>query len=135
MDPKKPADLDPKLKEIYDRVMGTNVPQTTSSPEPPPAISSELPISSIEQPIQQPTAPTPPPIDATGAITSTHPEQIKQEIVKIDSKTEENKTTKQNNSQVLPVFFVIGGIIFLVFYTIFWFKYFNVPIPFLGSFF
>lgn len=122
MDPKKPADLDPKLKEIYDRVMGTNVPQQASSlPQPPPVVSNE--------------PPTPPPIDATGAVTSIHPEEIKQEVVKIDSPSQENKTTKQNKSQVLPVFFVIGGIIFFIFYAIFWFKYFNVSIPFLGSFF
>lgn len=135
MDPKKPADLDPKLKEIYDRVMGTNVPQQASVPQSPPTAGNEPPLQSIEQPVQQTAAPIPQPVDATGAITSTHPEQIKQEIVKIDSKSEENKTTKQNKSQVLPVFFAIGGIIFFVSYIIFWFKYFNVPIPFLGSFF
>lgn len=135
MDPKKPADLDPKLKEIYDRVMGTNVPQQASSAQPPPITCDEPPPQNIEQPTQQVAAPIMPPTDATGAITSTHPEQIKQEVIKIDSQSEENKTTKQNKSQVLPVFFAIGGIVFLVFYVIFWFKYFNVPIPFLGSFF
>jgi len=53
MDPKKTAQLDPKLKEIYDRVMGTSVNNGTAQQQP------QQPIP--PQPVQAPKEPPAPP--------------------------------------------------------------------------
>ncbi len=50
MDPKTPAHLDPKLKEVYDRVMGTPLTSaSTGSPNPPPPPSAS-PLPDATQP-------------------------------------------------------------------------------------
>jgi hypothetical protein len=38
---------------------------------------------------------------------------------------------KKQSSGVSPVLYVLGGIIFLVAYTIFWLKFFKISVPFL----
>lgn len=54
MDPKS-SQLDPKFKEIYERVMGTGQPSTPSPSQPPKAPDSTPPPPPIPQPMQ--TAP------------------------------------------------------------------------------
>ncbi len=69
MDPKAPSNLDPKLKEVYDRVMGTPTstptpPAITPNPSQPAApTNSSLPNATLASPTPLSTSPTlPPPV-------------------------------------------------------------------------
>ncbi|MCL5970526.1 MAG: hypothetical protein M1450_03435 [Patescibacteria group bacterium] len=118
MDPKKQlTNLDPKLKETYDRVMGMNL---SSSPQPPPP-----------QPTQPAEVPKPPPApkqpsSAVGVVTSIHTEEMKQMV-----NPQSTAVLKPGLSPTAYLALVVGGLIFFVIYTILWLKHFNVPIPFL----
>lgn len=54
MDPKNFAKLDPKLRETYERVMGTSIPQKPSVPPPPP---TTVPSSTAAHTATAPAAP------------------------------------------------------------------------------
>lgn len=55
MDPKAASSLDPKLKEVYDRVMGTSATPSKSSP----LATNPTPASPLPQPPKMPTPATP----------------------------------------------------------------------------
>lgn len=130
---KQQQNLDPKLKEIYERVMGTNVasappPQTQAVPQAPAPITAPVaqaaplptttPTPVVSPPPAQPAAPAP-------AANQTHVQQ----------KTAKGTTTfvaQQGSSSktVLPILYLIGGIIFLLVYTIFWMRVFGIPVPY-----
>lgn len=59
MDPKNTSALDPKLKEIYDRVMGTNLPPTPQAPQ-----SLKPEVSPAVAPTQQSNTPVKPTVSA-----------------------------------------------------------------------
>lgn len=70
MDPQKLSQLDPKLREAYQRVMGTPIPTPQTAPQaapvqtqtPPPPIEPTIPTPAIPDPIPAPTTiPTPEP--------------------------------------------------------------------------
>lgn len=111
MDKKLPQNLDPKLKEVYNRVMGF-----TPAQAPPPSYPAP----------QRPTVPQ------TTVVTSNPPpalpiSQTPTFVANTDSKT---------NQSVSPKILVVLAVIFFVVYMIFWVKFFNVnlpiPIPFLN---
>src|SRR3989344_5834990 len=61
MDPKK-QDLNPELKEIYNRVMNTQVKQPTQETQTPSVGQPPSPPTPTPQPVGQPQAPAPPPM-------------------------------------------------------------------------
>ena len=104
--------LDPKLKETYERVMGTsslpNVPQ--------PIIQKQVVQSQPLQPQPSPfTKPQPTPFQTQPA--QTQPIQGPQ-----------TKSLKKRN-KMLPILLVLAGIAFLIGYTIIWVKIFNLNLP------
>lgn len=109
MDPKSLSAIDPKLKETYERVMGTSVPQaqqaapenTPVTPAPPVADVPEPPFPSNNSPFMSSSAPLPNPA-----------------------------TMNQNASPMLKIAYIVGGVIFFIVYTIFWIKIFNLPFIF-----
>ena len=114
MDNKKQTDLNPQLKAIYERVMATKISvpsgnQAESKPAKDHAPQVTSPHEKQEQPpIQEVNLPT----------TSSHTANA---VVKaIDPKK------KHVSSMVL----VTAVIIFFLAYTIFWFRFFNVKLPF-----
>lgn len=110
MDPQKPADLDPKLKEVYERVMGT-APQTLQ------AAQTTAPQPQTIQPITPPQAPMPAaPIDSP-----------KSPVTAFVA-----KPSQQGLGFPLPLpLLILFMILFFLGYALFWIKFFKVNLPFL----
>ena len=122
MDPQATAHLDPKLKEAYDRVMATAVPQPSPA-SPPPLQPQAEPASPSTSPIQGGPVSTqtidPQPLPSSAPIASAKPASA---FVAVATKPK---------TKILPVLFVVGGLIFFVVYAVFWVKFFNLKLPFL----
>ena len=141
MDPQKLSQLDPKLREAYQRVMGTPIPEPEPTPtptstiqEPPTAPQTE---SSMPQPKSVPTpeAPMPqqPPAQAANFV------QMNSEVAATPSSTNfatpapqaQTITLKKKNGIMVPILFGIAGLIFIAVYTLFWTELFGLKVPFL----
>lgn len=132
------AKLDPKLKEAYDRVMGTDVPPPThaespvqtapsaadQTPSPTEAKSSFVVTDTPSTPSpQSPAAVTPlPPIQA--------PLRRNSETIQMNYQLHPKKVAQ--NKKVPTPFIIAIVIIFFVIYTFAWVKIFNISVPFLG---
>lgn len=106
MDPKT-ANLDPKLKEVYDRVMGVannNHPVNAAPPPPPPSAV----------PSQQPKE--------TTLVADHEPVKTPSAFVA--------KPAKSNGGIPMSVI-VLLLVVFLSLYTFFWLRIFNISLPFL----
>lgn len=102
------SQLDPKLKETYDRVMGFKVSGTQTQQ---PAPAGQSPLGGAQpQPLQpvQPAAPAPEP-----TIVNVAPETV-------------IKANQPGKKGLSPVVFAVLGLIFLAAYTFLWLKVFNV---------
>ncbi len=66
MDPKQLSNLDPKLRETYERIMGTSVPTLTGQPAPTTTSTQPLPAQEAPKPIEpgaeKPLQPNNPPL-------------------------------------------------------------------------
>jgi hypothetical protein len=165
MDPKSSAQLDPKLQEAYNRVMGTPTgPATPTDPAAPAANPTPAPTDQIG-PIMPNVTPdptaltTPPTVDPTVSSTPTGPEPtpitpadptlptptITPEPVQpvIETPTQPTMTTVENTAshafvakkgmKISPVILIVGGIVFLLVYTLVWVKVFNLSVPFINQ--
>lgn len=129
MDPKKVSDLDPKLKEVYERVMGTNV---SSSKAPAPQSPSKTSESTgaptgasprIEQQVEEAPKPQPAPRPAAANVqVFTAKGGVKQ--------TETDGEKKKGGSPVLTIVLVLAGVLFFAIYALFWLRFFNAELPF-----
>lgn len=144
MDPNATTNLDPKLKDMYNRVMSTPVPPPVtpvpSTPPPPPPAPT------------QPAAPVTPPPPETPMPTQATPQPEAQPSTPIQSgPTTEMQATipipvtpkpvsaaivgggsaKSKNMKLIPILLGFGAIIFFGIYTVFWVKFFNLSVPFL----
>lgn len=167
MDPQKLSQLDPKLREAYQRVMGTPIPQ----PQVPPA-QAQIPQpdpTPAPQPQPEPTTPpqTPPQQQepffipqpetppaggpqpqATTQQASSNFTQMNSEVAAAPIEPQTQNANFSNfatppampqaqtmaikkKSGIMPVLYVIVGVVFLVVYTLFWTKIFNFQLPFL----
>lgn len=163
MDPKKAAQLDPKLQEAYDRVMGvaTNPAQPAASPAPVAPAASPSPIMPTQsQSPAMPVSPVDPMISgATPSVTPTispQPDTASQPMPVIPadpttpnaspavtapampaqdplpgSPAKPHAFVAKKGMKVSPVILAVGGIAFLVVYTLIWVKVFNLQLPFL----
>jgi hypothetical protein len=120
MNPKTINDLDPKLKETYERVMGTSFgPQApTSTSQPAQAtIAVEQPV--VPQP--QKSAPEMVPSPQSTKPAASVPEMtIPSTSVFIQNAT---KTQKKSSKRLL---FIVGGVIFFIAYIVVWAKIFGL---------
>lgn len=109
MDPKKLTHLDPKLKEVYERVMGTTVAAPSAQAQPVPAPSAKPSASTAAAP-SQPAEPAVMP-QVTNPVMATPP------------------MMKKNG---LPPAVIIGILIvvFFALYAVFWMWIFKLPLPF-----
>lgn len=110
MDLKKHPNLDPKLKETYDRIMGTSV--GVKPPVHTPAPDHETPheaphLSHIAYHADGTKKATPAPQPHTAP-------------------THAQPTVVSHDSLLLPLLLGIGGVIFFVAYSIFWMRYFGL---------
>lgn len=160
MDPQKLSQLDPKLRDAYQRVMGTPIPQpqtaATQTQTPPPAPTiQEPPVPQPQLPPQptvsqpQPAIPQPevPPVGGPTPQSSvplspaqtSNSTQMNSEVPSVQ--TSANFSTPPiPQTQTIPQekknhpMSILIGIVILVFiavYTLFWTKIFNFKLPFL----
>lgn len=149
MDPKTMPNLDPKLRETYERVMGTtlkpssvdktrdNQKPTAPQTSPTASLSAGGTPGAVHKPESVSAAAiaqmggtaheaTPPvkPVENTSHSTTT---------VRLDATNEEAthpaKDVKKKG-KISPVFFIIGGVVFFVVYGLFWAKVLHLPLPF-----
>lgn len=145
MDPKQNAQLDPKLKEAYDRVMGTATPTTTPPPvdsmatgpaSAPSPVSATPVVSPTVSPATPTTAPTPEPALPVAPVVMPH----STETVRIGGNTPievQHTTTGTTHNEtkkgISPIIIILGAIVFLLVYSLFWIKFLNVPIPYINQ--
>lgn len=152
MDPKNLSGLDPKLREAYERVMGTSVPPATNgNPNPNVVGTNPLPAASSQEnhnnepvlpqnhpipaapPAHEETSPAPvaspsvqmPPIDSAPAATQT----VNYGFTKPDVSAQPQKA--ERTSKISPIIIGVLVVVFLTSYTILWVKVFGVKLPFL----
>ncbi|MCL5746935.1 MAG: hypothetical protein M1277_01460 [Patescibacteria group bacterium] len=118
MNPKTPQDLDPKLKEAYDRVMGANVdngsapaqgPQVVPPPQPMTPPTASAPVN--QAPPFSPTAETPP-INVSASPYTVPDLQPAQPAKK--------------KSKISPAIFLVVGLAFFAVYAVVWAKIFGL---------
>ncbi len=125
MNPKDVNNLDPKLKETYDRVMGTSFgTNPTAAPTPAPAMETQ----SVTEPQKETqTIPQPPPETST-------PDTNVSQIFRADSSSKPSETTnvsspsfkketiaKIGGNKLLPIIIVVVVVFFAV-YAVVWAK-------------
>lgn len=161
MDPNSLTNLDPKLRETYERVMGTSasakssaaaansipadqnpteatpLPGTEAMPAPAPgAIPAPEPLDSL--PSLGNSAPSPSPTGdvlsapiAQSPLTSEQPQTVTINQP-LPNPTAGNIITKPHGHMgLIRVFYILGAIVFFVIYVFFWMKIFNIKLPFL----
>jgi hypothetical protein len=157
MDPKTFAKLDPKLRETYERVMGTTIPQKpTIIPAPPstsPTVATNSPVTtsilpqtplstvssapSVTPAHEQTTEPvhtsvTQPTTVAPVAQTPMHSTIAVHTAVATAS--HEEKKGEHENAGAVPawkkIMFIVLGITFFGIYAMFWLLFFKVKLPF-----
>lgn len=111
MNPAVAQGLDPKLKETYDRVMGTELPKAASSPTPPPLAS--------------PSAPTPPPVQSQPVepMPAAHTES---QVFVASPTTSSSAFTAKKPRKISPVILIALGVAFFGVYTVVWLKVFGI---------
>lgn len=160
MDPKAAAQLDPKLQEAYDRVMGIHIdpiaPATNAStlpPVPPTGMPSAPTMSpdSVTPPAMPslPQSPANPTNTAASATVPSTPDMSGPAIIEEQEETEKTPSPVMNTMEnttnvkphgfvakggmgISPVIVVLGAIVFLIIYTIVWIKVFNLPVPYIN---
>lgn len=126
MDPKKTQTLDPKLKEIYERVMGTPTSPSTTAPQgaltaPPPLPQTQGVPSTPQQPLKStPTEPL------------AQREQNPEAPTQLYTATTGGFVAKEKSgSSLTNILLVTTAIVFFTIYALFWLRYFNLSLPFL----
>lgn len=142
MDPNSLSSLDPKLRETYERVMGTPTPASppdSSTPASPRGEPEAAPKDTSAQ-IPSPSAvnpPTPPvntpqttPLTQTtvGQEQAPVPVTISQPIPAPAPMTP--LSTPHKHSGLIKVFYILGAMVFFTIYVYFWARIFNVKLPF-----
>lgn len=140
MDPKALASLDPKLRETYEKVMGTSTAPSSRASGPtmasPMSAINNSPIVMAQSPLQAQdfttlqATPTGIPLPTT---PQGSPVQLGKTMQPLPSPASINKTVAPptQSSPVIRILYIIASIIFFAVYTVFWLKIFKYPIPFL----
>ena len=102
---KKLTELNPKLKEIYERVMSTKI--SASSP------NTQSPAPDSEKPKQSPA--------------NINPAQMTSVTVNQSSVKSPIKKTAKKSS---PILLIITAVIFFLAYSFFWIRFFSFKLPF-----
>lgn len=149
MDPKSLSNLDPKLRETYERVMGSA--SSTQAP-PAPAQPSVAPPPTVEPVAPATPSPAAPPIPTPSATTvvdssvgvSPAPETppmgnspFQTPVVPINepaplpSPAAVNQNVEGTGaSSLVKILYIAGAIVFFAVYTYFWMRVFNLQLPF-----
>ena len=149
MDPKTFAKLDPKLRETYERVMGTSVPQKPTiipAPQtnttPPPATTQATPVETATNAVEHTSSPPPVTVPVVTKETtegqSTTPTRTHNTIAVHTAVStpppHDEKTEIYEPTTGVPawkkILFIVLGIIFFGTYATFWLLFFKVKLPF-----
>ena len=107
--------LDPKLKEVYERVMGTSI---SSSPKTSPVLPQQ-PVTPAPAQMQQHAAPIPQSESPKPQMqTSPAPQSLTQAV------------SVKPHGHISPVVWILGGVAFIIIYALAWIKIFNLKLPF-----
>lgn len=106
MDPKRLNHLDPKLKEVYERVMGTTVAAPSAQAQPVPAPSAKHSASTSAAPSQPAVMP-----QVTNHVMATPP------------------MMKKNGLSPMIIIGILV-VVFFAIYTVVWMWFFKLPLPF-----
>lgn len=108
--------LDPKLKEVYERVMGTSVSSSPKVVSP----SSPLPVAPVPVQIQQHSAPI------------AQPESPKPQMPQVPTapQTQTQAVSVKPHGHISPMVWILGGFTFVIIYALAWIKIFNLKLPF-----
>ena len=148
MDPQKLSQLDPKLREAYQRVMGTTIPTPPAAPiqtqAPPPSIPSDPTQIPQPQPIINPQSQAVPMPESVPTQPATNFVQMNSEMPAVPAATPAptpNFTTpapqtqtvvlKKKSNMLISAMIVITILVFIVVYGLFWARIFNFKLPFL----
>lgn len=142
MDPQKLASLDPKLREAYQRVMGTSIPKTESQPVQTPTPTAPSANQSADPMIQssasapqsaiQPESASEPPVQPANFDKMNSEVSAPQSSPNLTVPAPQFQTTViKNKSGMMPILIGIIIVVFVVVYAIFWTKIFNLKLPFL----
>ncbi len=153
MDPKTLPNLDPKLRETYERVMGTTLKQPappgdkpkddhTSAASPltaaPSGHAAPVSAAAIAQMSGQlshapAAAPPTPSKNDLHVPASPAPEQRSEPQlarVHLDAQADPAPAPEKKKRKISPVFFVLAAVIFFLVYAFFWAKVLNLALPF-----
>jgi hypothetical protein len=134
MDPQKLSQLDPKLQEAYLRVMGTQIPTPQANP------SVQTPVAAPQFQVQQEPIPAPTPVSQPIQGMNSEipvPQTSMPDSLRMTPPVAPAPAFRpqpvafEKKSGMIPVFFVIVGVVFIVIYALFWTKVFNLKLPFL----
>lgn len=128
MDTQSLNNLDPKLKETYERVMGTTTPPISQTP----------PLNTNAAPLIDTTTPdsSKGPADTSIPTTPYTPDNLRfQAAIQTPlatpvQQTPVGATVPNQPSSMLHILYVVGAVVFFIVYTVFWVKIFNLPLPF-----
>jgi hypothetical protein len=148
MDPKTLSNIDPKLRETYERVMGTTPTSSPATPPPAPVQADAAPQTPHEPP---PEAPTPASLFSSSPSTDTpdtsafgQPAVVTPYNPETTAQTNEHSMNQplpspasvaqaahtQEATPLLRVLYIVGAVLFFMVYTIFWVKIFKLPFLF-----
>lgn len=133
MNPNQQA-LDPKLKEAYDRVMGVGTQPTAAATQPQPVEPQAEGARGAAAPVQpaEPTAQAP---ISQSPVTPTpmQPTEAAKAEGAAGTAVQETKNyvagSEEKKSGISPVIIGLGVFVFLIVYTLFWVRFFNIPLP------
>lgn len=114
--------LDPKLKEVYERVMGTSVSSALKASPPAvtkPAVSEPVQMQQHTASIPQPESPPP----AGGP-------QMPQVPIAPQSQPQAQAISVKPHGHISPFVWILGGLTFVIIYALAWVKIFNLKLPF-----
>lgn len=113
MNPNLAQTLDPKLKETYDRVMGTEVPTNVGASSPANEPQKHVPVEHIVTPQNPVTVPA--------------QENSEPEMININAAPNTNASSQVSKGRkISPVIFVVVGVAIFSLYTVIWLKVFKI---------
>lgn len=144
MNPKSVNDLDPKLKEAYERIMGTAVNPTGQNP----LGSTSTTEKPAEQPVNEPQTPNIP-LMQTQPVVNQNTRPLPTQNTQIETQSQHQThnpfmqtpeppvsaltqngtlqaTPQKKKINLLPIFLIIGGLIFFVVYIFVWARVFGL---------
>lgn len=125
MDPKAANNLDPKMKETYDRVMGTS-----TTPNAAPAAAAPMATTPAAS-----TPTTPPAANTPFGTAPSMPDNLQFQAA-IQAAPAQPATTSvgvavpNQTSSMVRILYIVGSVVFFAAYTYLWIKIFNISLPF-----